>query len=419
MNIGVVPMGYTWAGTGYDLTDCFGDGLDVGGRTAGWTVGDELEVAGLVYDYYLAIGSTDISNCMTDLKAIGFWPKVKDHPIPGTQKVIRTQEGVEGPGYQFNVWFNTDREAASAFLKMLWEIDDDTKLYNRDNLWYHWIKYAASAPLPLGLTTVFKPAVKVWLRDPYLYSAITQSWELTTTTLPQTSAAMDNYGHFKDGFESIAITGHYSSPNHVEDLVLSVAGGDSITLSSHLLSDEKITLLVDGQLTTEWTASIASLAAFQRDATTSGATFDTDHIVIGTGGGSAIVSLSGPWPTKTAVKMTASLAAFGAANVQVSTDAGATWTEAVAFANISNYAIATYYLKGSEKAADIQVKFNVPAGSALGIYTLKLERVLDCSGATLPGAVAGTTAAFTVSCDATKSTSVDIDAEYHPRRQAL
>ena len=217
MNIGITPMGYGCAGLGYDITDCFGDALELAGRVAADCIGDELELMGLVYDYYLAIGATDISDRMTDLKAIGFWPKIKDHPIPGTQRVIRSHEGSEGPGFSFNVWFDTDREAASAFLKMLWEIDDNTKLYNRDNMWYHWIKYAASAPLPLKLTTKFKPQVKIWLRDPYLYSALVQGWDLTTATLPQTSSIMDNYGHFNDGFESIAITAHPTTGAHVED----------------------------------------------------------------------------------------------------------------------------------------------------------------------------------------------------------
>jgi hypothetical protein len=55
----------------------------------------------------------------------------------------------------------------------------------------------------------------------------------------------------------------------------------------------------------------------------------------------------------------------------------------------------------------------------LGIHSMKLERELDCSGADLPAVPCGTAAAFTVSCDVTKSTLATIEAEYHPRRMPI
>jgi hypothetical protein len=117
--------------------------------------------------------------------------------------------------------------------------------------------------------------------------------------------------------------------------------------------------------------------------------------------------------------MTATLTPTGTASVQVSTDGGATYADAVTYANIESGVSAVYYLTGSGKVADMKIKFNCPAGSTMLIHALKIERELDCSGADLPVVQPGEAKAFTVSCDVTKSTSATIAAEYHPRREAI
>ena len=419
MHIGIVPLGSGWLGLGYGLDDAFADPISIDSIAAGLVSGDPVQAQSLVFATYLAVGDTDLTGKLYDLRRFGFWQKIKYYPIPGSRRTIKVHQGIDGPGYSFTVSWSTDRIAAAAFLNALAAIDNDgTKFYPRDSLWYHKIYYGDAAPDPLIQTWIFQHEAKVYLADPYLYSEIHQDWDVIAGTLPQVSDSIDNYGHLADGFESIAVTGHYSSPNHVEDLVLSVAGGDSMTLSDHLLQDEKITLGVDGSLITEWTALLTSLAAFQMDATTSGATFDTDHIAIAASG-HAIIGLAGPWPTKKPVKMTANITITGTASVQISTDAGATWSEAVTTANIESGESAIYYLTGSGKVADMQIKFNCPSASTMLIHSLKIERELDCSGADLPAVEPGAAAAFTVSCDVTKSTSADIEGTYHPRRQPV
>ena len=88
-------------------------------------------------------------------------------------------------------------------------------------------------------------------------------------------------------------------------------------------------------------------------------------------------------------------------------------------ANIESGVSAIYYLAGSAKVADMRIKFNCPAGSSMQIHALKIERELDCSGADLPAVEPGDSKAFTLSCDITKSLSVDISGEFHPRREAI
>ncbi len=426
MQAGLGCMGYSWVGTDYRQDTGFADPVEMETLVFDWISSNPVQVRTLVFGSFVGIGTTiaeatEITGKLYDLKRIGYWPKIKDYPVPGTRKTIKIHEGAEGPGIQFLVRWLTDRNAAYAFLNQLALIkpSDYVRFYLRDSLWYLRVYMAGHAPyFERNRADLWSHEVKLWFEDPYMYSEIHQEWNVTAGTLPQTSEAMDNYGHVADGFEEITITGHHDGTNHVEDLVLSVADGNSMTLSDKLLPDEAITLAVDGSLKTSWTADITSMAAIRKWTTRYLVTFDTDHVVIASSG-YAIVDLAGPWPTKKPVKMTATLTPTGTASVQVSTDGGATYADAVTYANITSGASAVYYLTGSSKAADIKVKFNCPAGSTMLIHALKIERELDCSGADLPVVQPGEAKAFTVSCDVTKSTSATIEAEYHPRREAI
>ena len=426
MLAGIGCMGYSWAGTDYNQDTGFAAPVPMETLVYDWISSNPVQVRTLVFGSFVGIGTTiaeatEITGKLYDLKRIGYWPKIKDYPVPGTRKTIKIHEGAEGPGIQFLARWLTDRNAAYAFLNQLALIkpSDYVRFYLRDSLWYLRVYMAGHAPyFERNRSDQWTHEVKLWFEDPYMYSEIHQEWNVVAGTLPQTSEAMDNYGHVADGFEEITITGHYDGTNHVEDLVLSVADGHSVTLSDKLLPDEAITLAVDGSLETSWTADISSMAAIREWTTRYLVTFDTDHAVIADGG-YAIVDLAGPWPTKKPVKMTATLTPTGTASVQVSTDGGATYADAVTYANIESGVSAVYYLTGSGKAADIKIKFNCPAGSTMLIHALKIERELDCSGADLPVVQPGEAKAFTVSCDVTKSTSATIAAEYHPRREAI
>lgn len=424
MQAGLGCMGYSWTGTDYRQDTGFADPVPMETLAYDWVSSDPVLARTLVYGTYMGIGpsiaaATDLTGKLYNLRKSGFGKRIKDYPIPGSRKTIKIHRGVEGPIYTASVAWGTDRNAADAFLQAIAAIDNDgTRFYNRDSLWYHKVYWAESGPDPQIQTWIWQHDLKLYLADPYRYSEIMQEWNVVAGTLPQTSEAMDNYGHVADGFESITITGHYSGGQHVEDLVLSVADGYSMTLSDRLLSDEEITLQVDGSLETSWEADLTSLTTFQQDASTSGASFSGDHIAIAASG-YAIVDLAGPWPTKKPVKMTATLTPTGTASVQVSTDGGATYADAVTYANIESGSSAVYYLTGSGKAADIKIKFNCPYGSTMQIHALKIERELDCSGASLPVVQPGEAKAFTVSCDVAKSTSATIAAEYHPRREAI
>lgn len=424
MQAGLGCMGYSWTGTDYRQDTGFADPVPMETLAYDWVSSDPVLARTLVYGTYMGIGpsiaaATDLTGKLYNLRKSGFGKRIKDYPIPGSRKTIKIHRGVEGPIYTASVAWGTDRNAADAFLQAIAAIDNDgTRFYNRDSLWYHKVYWAESRPDPQIQTWIWQHDLKLYLADPYRYSEIMQEWNVVAGTLPQTSEAMDNYGHVADGFESITITGHYSGGQHVEDLVLSVADGYSMTLSDRLLSDEEITLQVDGSLETSWEADLTSLTTFQQDASTSGASFSGDHIAIAASG-YAIVDLAGPWPTKKPVKMTATLTPTGTASVQVSTDGGATYADAVTYANIESGSSAVYYLTGSGKAADIKIKFNCPYGSTMQIHALKIERELDCSGASLPVVQPGEAKAFTVSCDVAKSTSATIAAEYHPRREAI
>ena len=426
MNTGIAPMGMAWVGMGFGAYDVFGDPVPMASAIATEVLGDPVAMQGLIYSSFVGVGAsiaeaTEITGKLYDLKRVGYWPKIKDYPVPGTRRTIKIHEGAEGPGIQFLVRWLTDRNAAYAFLNQLALIEpsDYVRFYLRDSLWYLRVYMAGHAPyFERNRSDQWTHEVKLWFEDPYMYSEIHQEWNVTAGTLPQTSEAMDNYGHVADGFEEITITGHYGGTNHVEDLVLSVADGYSMTLSNKLLPDEAITLAVDGSLEATWTADISSMAAIREWTTRYLVTFDTDHAVIADGG-YAIFSFSGPWPTKKPVKMTAHLTPTGTASVQVSTDGGATYADAVTYANIESGQSAIYYLTGSGKVADIKIKFNCPTGSTMLIHSLKIERELDCSGADLPVVQPGEAKAFTVSCDVTKSTSATIAAEYHPRREAI
>ncbi len=427
MIAGRAPMGGAWVGLGFGPYDVFGDPVDLASAIATDVLGDPISMMGLVYSSFVGVGatiadSTEITGKLYDLKRIGYWPKIKDYPVPGSRKTIKIHEGAEGPGIQFLVKWLTDRNAAYAFLNQLALItpSDYVRFYLRDSLWYLRVYMAGHAPyFERNRSDLWSHEVKLWFEDPYMYSEIHQEWNVTAGTLPQVSEAMDNYGHVADGFEEITITGHYDGTNHVEDLVLSVADGYSMTLSDKLLPDEAITLAVDGSLKTSWTADISSMAAIREWTTRYLVTFDTDHAVIADGG-YAIVDLAGPWPTrKIGVKLTANITITGTASIQISSDGGATYTEAVTTVNIVSGQSAVYYLTGSLKVADMKIKFNCPAGSTMLIHALKIERELDCSGADLPVVQPGEAKAFTVSCDVTKSTSATIAAEYHPRREAI
>lgn len=426
MQAGLGCMGYSWTGTDYRQDTGFADPVPMETLAYDWVSSDPVLARTLVYGTYMGIGpsiaaATDLTGKLYNLRKSGFGKRIKDYPIPGSRKTIKIHRGVEGPIYTASVAWGTDRNAADAFLQAIAAIDNDgTRFYNRDSLWYHKVYWAESGPDPQIQTWIWQHDLKLYLADPYRYSEIMQEWNVVAGTLPQTSEAMDNYGHVADGFESISITGHYNwlGLGHMEDVVLSVADGYSMTLSDHLLKDETITLEVDGSLSTSWTCGLYNLAHFIADAPAySGVTFDTDHIMI-TAAGYAIIDLAGPWPTLKPVKMTATLYATGTANVQISTDGGATYTDAVATADIVDGVSSIYYLTGTAKAADIKVKLTAPTGY-MKIYALKIERELDCSGADLPVVQPGAAKAFTVSCDVTKSTSATIAAEYHPRREAI
>jgi hypothetical protein len=428
MIAGRAPMGGAWVGLGFGPYDVFGDPVDLASAIATDVLGDPISMMGLVYSSFVGIGptiadATEITGKIYDLKTIGYWPKIKDYPVPGSRRTIKIHEGAEGPGIQFLVKWLTDRNSAYAFLNQLAliEPEDYVRFYLRDSLWYLRVYMAGHAPyFERNRADLWSHEVKLWFEDPYMYSEIHQEWNVTAGTLPQVSEAMDNYGHVADGFESISITGHYNwlGLGHMEDVVLSVADGYSMTLSDHLLKDEVITLEVDGSLSTSWTCGLYNLAHFIADAPAySGVTFDTDHIMI-SAAGYAIIDLAGPWPTKKPVKMTATMYATGTAKVQISTDGGATYTDAVATADIVDGISSVYYLTGTAKAADIKIKLTAPTGY-MTIYAIKIERELDCSGADLPVVQPGAAKAFTVSCDVTKSTSATIAAEYHPRREAI
>jgi hypothetical protein len=375
-----------------------------------------------VWDNYQALGSIDLTGRMYGANAKGFDLNVKTMRYPGGRKHAISHQGIDGPIYTFGTGYasgyQASRDLAFAAVDAFADVDGITeaRFYPRDSLWYHKAQLAEAKPIAENDTWDFWLDCKVWLSDPYLYYYFSQTWAVSAGTLPQTSESMENHGSIDDCFESIAITGHYASPNHVEDLVLSVAGGDSMTLSDHLLDEEKITLGVDGSLITEWTATLSSLAAFQVDASLAGTvTFSTDHISIAASS-SAIVVLSGPYPTKEPIKLTTHLTITGTASVQISTDGGSTYTDGVTTGNISSGASAIYYLTGTGREDEIYIKFNCPSASTMLIHSLKIERVLDCSGATLPKVVHGSSAAFTVACDVAKSTTATIAATYRPRR---
>lgn len=424
MQAGLGCMGYSWVGTDYRQDSGFADPVEMETLAYDWVTNDPVLARTLVYGTYMGIGqsiasATDLTGKLYDLRKSGFGKKIKDHPIPGSRKTIKIHQGVEGPIYTASVAWGTDRNAADAFLQKLSAIDNDgTRFYNRDSLWYHKVYWAESEPDPQIQTWIWQHGIKLYLVDPYRYSEIHQEWNVTAGTLPQVSEAMDNYGHVADGFEEITITGHYSGGNHVEDLVLSVADGYSMTLSDKLLGDEEITLEVDGTLTTEWEADMTSLALFSRDVyASSGLAFSTNPYI--QSGGYVVIKLSGPWPTLKPVKMTANLDYGGTLpTIKVSTD-GVTYTDAVQSSDIQDGVSAVYWLTGTAKAADIYIKFAPEAGYAFGFTALKIERELDCSGADLPVVQPGAAKAFTVSCDVTKSTSATIAAEYHPRREAI
>ena len=428
MIAGIAPMGHAWVGLGFGPYDVFGDPVDLASAIATDVLGDPISMMGLVYSSFVGIGptiaeATEITGKLYDLKRVGYWPKIKDYPVPGSRRTIKVHEGAEGPGIQFLVRWLTDRNAAYAFLNQLAPItpSDYVRFYLRDSLWYLRVYMAGHAPyFERNRSDQWTHEVKLWFEDPYMYSEIHQEWNVVAGTLPQTSEAMDNYGHVADGFESITITGHYDGTNHVEDLVLSVADGYSMTLSDKLLSDEAITLAVDGSLETSWTADLSSLVLFSRDVyASSGLNFSTNPFI--TSGGYCTIKLSGPWPTKRPVKVTATLDFGGTSSptVEVSTDNGATYTDAVPSIYIKNGVSGVYYLSGSAKAADILIRFAPEAGYAFGFTALKIERELDCSGADLPVVQPGEAKAFTVSCDVAHSTEATIAAEYHPRIETI
>lgn len=281
MQAGLGCMGYSWVGTDYNQDTGFADPVQVETLVYDWISSNPVQVRTLVFGSFVGIGTTiaeatEITGKLYDLKRIGYWPKIKDYPVPGTRKTIKIHEGAEGPGIQFLVRWLTDRNAAYAFLNQLALIkpSDYVRFYLRDSLWYLRVYMAGHAPyFERNRSDQWTHEVKLWFEDPYMYSEIHQEWNVVAGTLSQTSEAMDNYGHVADGFESITITGHYSGGQHVEDLVLSVADGYSMTLSDRLLSDEEITLQVDGSLETSWEADLTSLTTFQQDASTSGASF--------------------------------------------------------------------------------------------------------------------------------------------------
>jgi hypothetical protein len=102
MHLGLVPMGYAWLGLPYDEDTGFADHVGIESWLSAYVSSDPVQVQSLLFDTYLAVGSTDLTGKLYDLRKFGFAQKIKDYPIPGSRKTIKIHQGAEGPGYSFS-----------------------------------------------------------------------------------------------------------------------------------------------------------------------------------------------------------------------------------------------------------------------------------------------------------------------------
>jgi hypothetical protein len=352
----------------------------------------------------------------------GSW-KVRQDYGPNLQTGARLDPvGPEGSIEIFQVIFDDEAEASffRAYCADKYADQEDLNLHIRSAEWYFQVWGINLRQLPIGEAPLdymlFMYEVACYLYSPFSFSRISQVWRLTNISLPQTQLVGNGEGHYPASFDSLAITCHYASASHVKVLTLVIEDSLSLILTNEALSDERWELQGNrNQLLETYYDPMVSGAVWGHDVTGSG-TFDTDHIELNNGQ-SAYYKLHGPNAALYPVKMTANLSldaggTTGLAYVEISPD-GSNWYTALTQDDFES-GLTEYYLNGTEKWADIYVRFRNASGTSgknLNIKTMKFEVIRWIAEAEIPVVAAGDTKTATLSAG-TGSQSVNISGTF-------
>lgn len=234
--------------------------------------------------------------------------------------------------------------------------------------------------------------VVCYLYSPYAYSAAPQKWDGTNVHPVQQSANLANSGHIGMPPEKLAVRCPYTSSLHVTNLrLVHYATSKYIYLCYYALTDEVWTLYGPDHLLTErYSDAIASETQFKQDTVRSGTVSYSGGAMCFQNAAYAIYRLSGPNPTKSPVRMTATLSldsggATGKAYVEIASSTSGPWTTVLDEDDFESGRY-EYVLQGTEYMTDIYVRFRNASGTT-GTYLRLWDIAFDAERTIQTGSI--------------------------------
>jgi hypothetical protein len=372
--------------------------------------------------YYYLNGVDITAKMLKGLNNKGPDRRSTERRYPRQEKVLLLDNGFNAKEFEFDV-FNTNEQAAFNYVRDVMDTTKDMRFYPGDSLWFHKVKYINAQRKYRKSSIYFVTKTKVELEKPWLYFDVAEERDLGTVNLPRTSSEIINRGHYNTPLDLLRVTARYTNGKHVKALTYTITDGlndyNSLLISDKLLSDEVVELDEEGDLTCTYEENFSTPDRFYQDTVYSNCDYTGDKIVVNNNGYCDYV-FNGPWPCIENMALDANInIAQGNPVVEVSTDEGASFTQAIAVRDIVNGVVNRYYLLGSDKYAKILVRFRCDASSRLELKYLKFTARRRTKAVTTPFLAAGSTRRFRISDNFDSSHSATIYARFRERRRAI
>jgi hypothetical protein len=383
----------------------------------------QITASGLIMaSPYYYLNGIDITNLMLEgLKPRGPDRKISKKQYPGQEKVLLSDDGYDIKEYSFDT-LHPNQQAAFDYIEDAMNASGNMRFYPGDSLWFHKAKFVQIERSRRRGTYYFALSNTVMMAKPWLYLDLTTSWITGAVNLPRTSTDILNSGHYDTPLESLKITGHYVAgyPLGITYAIMNGVNQISIiTLADKILSEEILELDEDGILKSTYTDDFASATRFTNDTVRSGATLAGGKVTVASGG-YFYYRFRGPWPCIENISLLSKINIIaGSPVIEVSNDAMATWTTAVAATDIGNNVSKTYYMVGSDHYSDIYIRFRAPTGTSFEVEDISFIAQRRTTGTATPTIAAGATRQVKISDGAGSTHNVSIEAVFRERRRAI
>lgn len=306
---------------------------------------------------YRAIGDTEITGNVREIKSIGSDVKSQVIRAPGSDRYTVFHDGREARGWDLTLQAINDEDSLDDLLALFNSAAEDTPFYPYSNSRFGRIALASAweDDIKLKLNEFWRGKAKILLACACLFGPA-RMWRPALGAL----VAATPSGPIAAPLDQLIVTGHYAGGNHLKTLGIKIwdnAGAvlqDSLTISDQLLTDEVLTLDYRGRIKQTYLDPFTDGTKFGQDATNDGGSVGSGVLTLGNET-SAHWKLSGPWPLSKELLVSADIViSAGVPVLQYSFD-GATWQ--TAYSGLELTSQRSWTIPNTKGRGDVYIRF--------------------------------------------------------------